>query len=62
VLEFDGVNGRLIRTDRQTRARALARCDDGRLYVGAQGEFGYLANRGPPNLAARANLASSPPR
>ena len=42
VLEFDGVGWRLIRTDRQTRARALAMDKDGRIYVGAQGEFGYL--------------------
>ena len=43
VLEFDGVSWRLIRTDRKTRARSLAMASDGRVYVGAQGEFGYLA-------------------
>ncbi|HEX5756295.1 MAG TPA: two-component regulator propeller domain-containing protein, partial [Arenimonas sp.] len=43
VLEFDGVDWRLIRTARQTRARALAQCDEGPIHVGAQGEFGYLA-------------------
>jgi signal transduction histidine kinase/CheY-like chemotaxis protein/ligand-binding sensor domain-containing protein len=43
VLEFDGARWRLIHTARRTAVRSLAVDDSGRVYVGAQGEFGYLA-------------------
>ena len=43
VLEFDGIRWRLIRTRKGTLVRSLAVDADGRVYVGAKGEFGYLA-------------------
>lgn len=43
VLEYDGVRWRLIRTERKTTPRTLAVDPQGRVYVGAVGEFGYLA-------------------
>ncbi|MDZ7266971.1 MAG: ATP-binding protein [candidate division KSB1 bacterium] len=43
VLEYDGVAWRLIPIPNSSAARALAVDADGTLYVGAQGELGYLA-------------------
>ncbi|MBI3131510.1 MAG: hypothetical protein HYZ13_09305 [Acidobacteria bacterium] len=43
VLEYDGAQWRLIPTTRRTVVRSLALGKDGRIYVGAQGEFGVLA-------------------
>lgn len=43
VLEFDGVKWRLIRTRDGTTPRALAVDAVGRVFVGGQNEFGYLA-------------------
>lgn len=43
VLEFDGLRWRLIRTAKKTTVRSLAVGADGRVYVGALGEIGYLA-------------------
>ena len=43
VLEFDGVRWRLIPTPNRTPVRSLAMDADGRIYVGAVGEVGYLA-------------------
>ena len=43
VLKYDGVNWQLIRTPKKTAVRALAVGKDGRIYVGGQSEFGYLA-------------------
>lgn len=43
VLEFDGVRWRRIQTDNRTTVRSLALAADGTVYVGAQGELGYLA-------------------
>jgi PAS domain S-box-containing protein len=43
ILEYDGVRWRLIRTEKGTTVRSLAVNKSGRVYVGAQGEFGYLA-------------------
>jgi len=42
ILEYDGVSWRLIETTRGTRVRSLARGHDGKIYVGASGDFGYL--------------------
>ncbi len=42
VLEYDGVSWRLIPMPNQSVVRSLSRDDDGRIYVGAQNEFGYL--------------------
>lgn len=42
VLQYDGVRWRLIRVDNRSAVRSLAVADDGRIYVGAQREFGYL--------------------
>ena len=43
VLEFDGLRWRLIRTTARTVVRSLAVDANGRVYVGALGDFGYLA-------------------
>jgi signal transduction histidine kinase len=43
VLEFDGARWRLIPTTRHGVVRSLAAGADGRIYVGAVGEFGVLA-------------------
>ena len=42
VLEFDGVRWRLIRTPRRNVVRSLGVDGQGRVYVGAVGEIGYL--------------------
>ncbi|MFH1320499.1 MAG: SpoIIE family protein phosphatase [Bacteroidota bacterium] len=43
ILEFDGVKWRLIKTLEESTVRSLSIDDGGRIYVGALGEFGYLA-------------------
>jgi signal transduction histidine kinase/DNA-binding response OmpR family regulator len=43
VLEYDGVRWRLIATPNGTVVRSLAIDPNGRIYVGAVGEIGYLA-------------------
>ena len=43
ILEYDGVTWRKIHTAGHTRVRSLAIDPSGRIYVGAVGEFGYLA-------------------
>ncbi|MCX6558672.1 MAG: PAS domain S-box protein [Candidatus Aminicenantes bacterium] len=43
VLEYDGISWRLIPSKNKTAIRSLAVDDAGRVYVGAQGEIGYLA-------------------
>lgn len=42
VLEFDGERWRLIKVSNQTTVRSLAIDRQGRIYVGAVGEIGYL--------------------
>ena len=42
VLEYDGVNWETIPTDNISRVSALLTDKDGRVLVGANGEFGYL--------------------
>ena len=42
VLEYDGAQWRLIPTENATRVSALAKGEDGRIYVGGLGEVGYL--------------------
>jgi hypothetical protein len=43
ILEFDGVSWRLMKTPRGARGRSLAKDDDGTIFVGGSGDFGYLA-------------------
>ncbi len=43
VLEFDGATWRLIEVPNRTVVRSLAMGPDGRIYVGAVGDLGYLA-------------------
>lgn len=43
VLEYDGVSWRLIPVSNQTIVRSLAIDENNRIYVGAVGDFGYLA-------------------
>ncbi|WMW81354.1 diguanylate cyclase [Undibacterium cyanobacteriorum] len=42
VLEFDGERWRLIKVSNQTTVRSLSMDKNGRIYVGAVGEIGYL--------------------
>ena len=50
VLEYDGAFWRLIRMPNKTVVRSLAKDGAGRVYVGAVGEFGYLAPDGTGRL------------
>lgn len=43
VLEYDGINWRIIYTDNKSLVRSLAADSEGRIYVGADKEFGYLS-------------------
>lgn len=43
VLEYDGVDWNLIQLEKKTIGRSLAVDAQGKIYVGGQGEFGYLA-------------------
>ncbi len=42
VLEYDGVHWRTIRTANQSVVRSMALGTDGRIYVGAKAELGYI--------------------
>lgn len=44
ILEYDGVNWRVIKTEEGTLVRSLAIDNKGIIYVGATGEFGFLAS------------------
>ncbi|MDN4164035.1 triple tyrosine motif-containing protein [Cytophagales bacterium LB-30] len=46
VLEYDGISWRLIPVKNKSEVHSLMLDEKGRLYVGAQGDFGYLE----PNL------------
>ncbi|PEN14597.1 hypothetical protein CRI94_06130 [Longibacter salinarum] len=54
VLSYDGANWRLIPTDDRTLVRTVFRGTDGRIYVGAYGEVGYLA----PDAAGQMQFVS----
>lgn len=54
ILEYDGKSWRLIPTRTNTIVRALARDDAGTVYVGMQGDFGYLK----PNAAGELRYES----
>lgn len=43
VLTFDGAGWQVFPTPKNSAARSLAAGNDGRIYVGAQGEIGFLA-------------------
>jgi len=43
VLEYDGVSWRLIQLPNKSLVRSLAKDENGRIYVGGVGDFGYLA-------------------
>ena len=43
ILEYDGSNWQLIHTPKNLGVRSLAIDDEGRIYAGSIGEFGYLA-------------------
>ncbi|AKS43094.1 response regulator [Wenzhouxiangella marina] len=42
-LEFDGERWRQLFTEQRTGVRSMALGEDGRVYIGGQGEIGYLA-------------------
>jgi signal transduction histidine kinase/CheY-like chemotaxis protein len=50
VLEFDGVHWRTLATTNQSVVRSLALGTDGRIYVGAKGDLGYI-NKSQPQGA-----------
>ncbi len=50
ILEFDGSNWRLFELPNRTIVRSLASSLDGKVYVGAQDELGYLAVDGSGQL------------
>ena len=60
ILEYDGASWRLIETAIKTVVRSLALGDDGRVYVGTKGDFGYLAPDS-TGLAASRNRGASLP-
>ncbi len=43
LLEYDGATWRLILLPNQSTVRSLAKADDGTIYVGGVGDFGFLA-------------------
>lgn len=45
ILEFDGVNWRVIQTANKSVVRSLSLAADGKIYVGAKGEIGYLEHQ-----------------
>ena len=49
--EYDGVSWRLIETPKRTTVRSLAIAEDGRIYVGAVSDLGYLAPDATGSLA-----------
>ena len=54
VLEYDGVAWRLIPVSNQTIVRSLEVDENNRIYVGAVGDFGYLA----PDAAGQLSFVS----
>ncbi len=58
VLEYDGVSWRVIPIANGTPVRSLAEGPNGRIYVGAIGEFGYLAPDSTGSMAYRSLLDS----
>jgi len=54
VLEYDGVSWRLIKVSNETNVRSLVKDANGRIYVGADGEIGFLE----PNAAGSMNYHS----
>lgn len=58
ILEYDGVTWRSIQTENKSVVRSLALAADGRIYVGAKGEIGFLANTtaGPKSYFSLNNL------
>ncbi len=44
VLTFNGKDWKIVRTKNQTMVRSLAMAPNGRIFFGAQGEFGYIAH------------------
>ena len=47
ILEFDGVNWRLIKIDKNAQAGAFYPLNSNKIYVGANNEFGYIS----PNIS-----------
>lgn len=42
ILEYDGVSWRMMKVGNETNVRSFAMDDNGKIYVGALGEFGYM--------------------
>ncbi|MCB0639013.1 MAG: hypothetical protein KDC54_20430, partial [Lewinella sp.] len=60
ILVFDGSRWELIALPNRTIVRSLARGEDGRIYVGAQDEFGFLAKGADGQWAYRSLLDRMP--
>ncbi|MCG3154925.1 MAG: Adaptive-response sensory-kinase SasA [bacterium] len=43
IVEYDGVSWRLVRLPNKGACRSLAKDENGRIYAGGKGDFGYLA-------------------
>jgi signal transduction histidine kinase/ligand-binding sensor domain-containing protein len=50
VLSYDGHQWRLIEVSNKSEVHSLAEDATGRIYVGAQGEFGYLQQKSPDHF------------
>lgn len=60
ILEYDGVQWRLIATPNHTVVRSLAVDDSGRIWVGTKSDFGFLAPDSSGHLAFVSLLDSVP--
>ncbi len=61
VLEYDGARWQLIETTKKTVVRSLAVDNDGKVYVGTNGDFGYLAPDSVGTLVFVSLLEAVPP-
>ncbi len=61
LLEFDGTRWRLLKTSNNSIVRSLAKDEEGTIYVGASGEFGYLSanKKGELNYVSLVNKIDS---
>ena len=62
VMEFDGVQWRMIPTRNKAVVRSLALADSGRIYVGSKGEIGYIDPTLPQNQQYISLLGAVPPQ
>jgi PAS domain S-box-containing protein len=61
ILVFDGISWHLIETPKSTRVRSFSKGEDGMIYVGGSGDFGYLAPDSSGSLKFVSLLNEVPP-